>query len=180
MDKKIPANVKIYDNADAKIDIVVPKLRDAHILHISCHGILEERILDSYFELYTDDTDKDNIKTDKLTMSHILAHIPEAPKFAILAACYSGGSMNKWNHKSITLSQVFIINGFLGVLATLWDVMDQICPIVTEILYQEIFSDRKVLGRRALHKALMKLVRQSKTNVNIHLLRIATFLWQGK
>ncbi|KAF9463759.1 CHAT domain-containing protein [Collybia nuda] len=131
--KSFGKNINICSGQDATKDAVLKSLQSHSWVHFACHGHQEEQPFNSWFQLYNG---------EHLTVLDLAkAQIPDA-EFAFLSACHSAaGSIYGTPDESIHLAAALQFCGFRSVIGTLWAMVDDNGPTITEVFYRNIFSE---------------------------------------
>ncbi|KAG5764256.1 hypothetical protein H9Q72_007654 [Fusarium xylarioides] len=135
-----------------KKERVLSYLRDCKVFHFAGHGmahhqnpLLSQLLLEDW-------------ETDPLTVEDLLAMniYKQSPLLAYLSACNTGRiSDGNFIDESVHLINAFQLVGFRHVLGTLWEVRDEICVGMAEMVYggmaEEGISNDSIC--RGLHRA---------------------------
>lgn len=139
--------------ADGTVEDVLAKMSISDWVHFACHA-MQDRInpLDSGLFL---------AHSRRLTLSDIIQLSRPRGGLAFLSACQTAMGDEQLSEEAIHLAAGMLLAGYKGVIATMWSIIDNDAPKITEDVYKSLFQDGKVpdSGRaaEALHHAIERL-----------------------
>ncbi|EIN05664.1 hypothetical protein PUNSTDRAFT_54593 [Punctularia strigosozonata HHB-11173 SS5] len=148
---------------------VLNEMRDASIIHLACHGHQDRNSpLDSGFTL----------RDGQLTVSEVMRLKLPNTLFAFLAACESATGDREQPDESIHLGAAMLFMGVKSVIGTLWPMNDADGPMVSEIVYDELFKSYPRLDMQRVPYALDAAARKLRDG-GAHYSRWATYIHMG-
>ncbi len=124
--------------SDATETAVRSWVRDADVVHLACHGILNEKLPQFSHLLLTADEQNDG----KLEMHEIFGLDWSGVSLVTLSACSSGTGKLGAGNDIIGLTRGFMFAGAPSVLATLWEVDDESTRLFMEEFYRQYTSGK--------------------------------------
>ena len=142
-----------FQEADGTVEDVLSKMTETDWVHFACHGTQD--------------------RTNPYDSGFLLAHgrrlqLPDIARvsrphggLAFLSACHTATGDDQLSEEAIHIAAGMLLAGYRGVIATMWTIMDNDAPRVTEDVYKSLFGDGKVPDSRqaaeALHHAIERL-----------------------
>ena len=135
------------------VEDVLEKMSMSDWVHFACHGTQDRtNPLDSGLLL---------AHRKRLKLSDIVRLSCPRGGLAFLSACQTATGNEQLSEEAIHLAAGMLLAGYRGVIATMWSIMDNDAPRVTEDVYKSLFQDGKVpdsgQAAEALHHAIERL-----------------------
>lgn len=130
--KRVGRNVTVLEGETATREGVLAGLRDNSWAHFACHGHQdEEQAFNSHFSL----------NRGKLSLLDIIQSGLPTAELVFLSACHSAAGDWRTPDEAMHLAAGMQFAGFLGVVGTLWAMVDDDGPIVAEEFYKHMFRN---------------------------------------
>ena len=142
-----------FQEADGTVEDVLSKMTETDWVHFACHGTQD--------------------RTNPFDSGFLLAHgrrlkLPDIARvsrphggLAFLSACHTATGDEQLSEEAIHVAAGMLLAGYRGAIATIWSIMDNDAPRVTEDVYKSLLGDGKVPDSRqaagALHHAIERL-----------------------
>jgi CHAT domain-containing protein len=142
-----------FQEADGTVEDVLSKMTETDWVHFACHGTQD--------------------RTNPFDSGFLLAHgrrlkLPDIARvsrphggLAFLSACHTATGDEQLSEEAIHIAAGMLLAGYSGAIATMWSIMDNDAPKVTEEVYKSLLGDGKVPDSRqaaeALHHAIERL-----------------------
>ncbi|KAF8545977.1 hypothetical protein OG21DRAFT_1368101, partial [Imleria badia] len=142
-----------FQEADGTVEDVSSKMMETDWVHFACHGTQD--------------------RTNPYDSGFLLAHgkrlkLPDIARLsrphgglAFLSACHTATGDAQLSEEAIHIAAGMLLVGYRGVIATMWSILDNDAPRVTDDVYKSLFSDGQVPDSRqaaeALHDAIERL-----------------------
>ena len=142
-----------FQEADGTVEDVLSKMTETDWVHFACHGTQD--------------------RTNPFDSGFLLAHgrrlkLPDIARvsrprggLAFLSACHTATGDEQLSEEAIHIAAGMLLAGYSGAIATMWSIMDNDAPRVTEDVYKNLLGDGKVPDSRqaaeALHHAIEQL-----------------------
>ena len=142
-----------FQEADGTVEDVLSKMTETDWVHFACHGTQD--------------------RTNPFDSGFLLAHgkrlkLPDIARvsrprggLAFLSACHTATGDEQLSEEAIHIAAGMLLAGYRGAIATMWSIMDNDAPRVTEDVYKSLLGDGKVPDARqaaeALHHAIERL-----------------------
>ena len=142
-----------FQEADGTVEDVLSKMTQTDWIHFACHGTQD--------------------RTNPFDSGFLLAHgkrlkLPDIARvsrprggLAFLSACHTATGDEQLSEEAIHIAAGMLLAGYRGAIATMWSIMDNDAPRVTEDVYKSLLGDGKVPDARqaaeALHHAIERL-----------------------
>ena len=142
-----------FQEADGTVEDVLSKMTQTDWIHFACHGTQD--------------------RTNPFDSGFLLAHgrrlkLPDIARvsrshggLAFLSACHTATGDEQLSEEAIHIAAGILLAGYRGAIATMWSIMDNDAPRVTEDVYKSLLGDGKVPDSRqaagALHHAIERL-----------------------
>ena len=142
-----------FQEADGTVEDVLSKMTETDWVHFACHGTQD--------------------RTNPFDSGFLLAHgrrlkLPDIARvsrphggLAFLSACHTATGDEQLSEEAIHIAAGILLAGYRGAIATMWSIMDNDAPKVTEEVYKNLLGDGKVPDSRhaaeALHHAIEQL-----------------------
>ena len=128
--KLLPQNIQVTLVEDCTKHNVLSTILDHQIAHFSCHGMSSAED-PSQSKLILKDW-----KSSPLTVSDLTSLNMISPQFAYLSACQTAATLDlDLLDESINLASAVQIAGYPSVVATLWQVTDQVAAKIAQDVY---------------------------------------------
>ena len=142
-----------FHEADGTVEDVLSKMTETDWVHFACHGTQDRtKPFDSGFLL---------AHGRRLKLSDIARVSRPHGGLAFLSACHTATGDEQLSEEAIHIAAGILLAGYRGAIATMWSIMDNDAPRVTEDVYKSLFGDGKVPDSRqaaeALHHAIERL-----------------------
>jgi CHAT domain-containing protein len=139
---------------------VMTAIPDSTWIHLACHGILRpnEPTKSGYF-----------LEDGILTLEDILNFDLPRPEFAFLSACHAIVEKDAFSNEVMHIAGGMMFAGFLGVVASMWSIEDNLAPEVVDEFYHRIMQAEgrpdHTKAAEALHYSVQKL--RQKEDISI-------------
>ena len=135
------------------VEDVLEKMSMSEWVHFACHATQDRtNSLNSGLLL---------AHKKRLKLSDLIGLSRPRGGLAFLSACQTAMGDNQLAEEAIHLAAGMLLAGYRGVIATMWSIMDNDAPRVTEDVYKTLFRDGKVpdsgQAAEALHHATERL-----------------------
>ena len=142
-----------FQEADGTVEDVLSKMTETDWVHFACHGTQDRtNPFDSGFLL---------AHGRRLKLTDIARVSRPHGGLAFLSACHTATGDEQLSEEAIHIAAGMLLAGYRGVIATMWSIMDNDAPRVTEQVYKSLLGDGKVPDSRhaaeALHQAIEQL-----------------------
>jgi CHAT domain-containing protein len=142
-----------FQEADGTVKDVLSKMTETDWVHFACHGTQDRtNPLDSGFLL---------AHGNRLKLLDIARVSRPLGGLAFLSACHTATGDEGLSEEAIHIAAGMLLAGYRGTIATMWTIMDNDAPRVTEDVYKSLLGDGKVPDSRqaaeALHHAVERL-----------------------
>jgi CHAT domain-containing protein len=142
-----------FQEADGTVENVLSKMTETDWVHFACHGTQDRtNPFDSGFLL---------AHGRRLKLSDIARVSRPHGGLAFLSACHTATGDEQLSEEAIHIAAGILLAGYRGAIATMWSIMDNDAPKVTEDVYESLFGDGKVpdsgQAAEALHHAIERL-----------------------
>ncbi|KAG8688226.1 hypothetical protein FRC11_005837, partial [Ceratobasidium sp. 423] len=139
------------DGTQATIDATLSAMEAHCWVHLACHAT-QNRVNPSQSAFYLHD--------GELTLEAITKRAFKNKGLAFLSACQTATGDDELPDEATHLAAGMLMAGYPSVIATMWSIMDDDAPEITEEVYAELIQDENMdhtNAARALHKAVGKL-----------------------
>ena len=142
-----------FQEADGTVEDVLSKMTETDWVHFACHGMQDRtNPLDSGFPL---------AHGRRLKLPDIARVSRPRGGLACLSACHTATGDEQLSEEAIHIAAGMLLAGYRGAIATMWTIMDNDAPRVTEDVYKSLLGNGKVPDSRqaakALHDAIERL-----------------------
>jgi CHAT domain-containing protein len=142
-----------FQEADGTVEDVLSKMTETDWVHFACHGTQDRtNPFDSGFPL---------AHGRRLKLPDIGRVSRPHGGLAFLSACHTATGDDQLSDEAIHIAAGMLLAGYRGTIATMWTIMDNDAPRVTEDVYKSLLGDGKVPDSRqaaeALHHAIERL-----------------------
>ena len=175
--KGLRANIKCLVEQDIDPERVLEELQTHEWVHFSCHGTLVPgKPFDSYFSLGSID-----LTLLDIIRSHSTSRNSE---FAFLSTCHSAAQTEHNAYDEVIhLAAAIQFSGFRSVVGTMWQMIDEDGPFVTENFYEAMFDHNHdgphEVGYKRAARALWKTTRKIRENENVMVDRWVNYIHIG-
>jgi CHAT domain-containing protein len=141
-DKIFKSGAKVFTAGEATKDAFFAQAKNAEILHLATHGIIETNPLESY--LLFAGASKEARELTLLDVAGYTA-LREKNSLVFLSACQTAKEATKLGTGSelITLAEAFAMAGAPTLIATLWEVEDSATRLFAETFYDQLVNKNK-------------------------------------
>jgi tetratricopeptide (TPR) repeat protein len=141
-DKIFKSGAKVFTSGKATKEAFFAQAKNADILHLATHGVIEANPLESYL-LFAGATKE----TQELTLLEVAGYtaLRERNSLVFLSACQTAKEASKAGSGSelITLAEAFAMAGAPTLIATLWEVEDNATRLFSETFYDQLANKNK-------------------------------------
>ena len=141
-DKIFKSGAKVFTSGKATKEAFFAQAKNADILHLATHGVIETNPLESYL-LFAGATKE----TQELTLLEVAGYtaLREKNSLVFLSACQTAKEATKSGSGSelITLAEAFAMAGAPTLIATLWEVEDNATRLFSETFYDQLANKNK-------------------------------------
>ena len=142
-----------FQEADGTIEDVMSKMAETDWVHFACHGTQDRaHPLDSGFLL---------AHGRRLKLPDIARVSRPRGGLAFLSACHTATGDEQLSEEAVHIAAGMLLAGYRGAIATMWSIMDNDAPRVTEDVYKKLLDDGRVpdstQAAEALHDAIERL-----------------------
>jgi CHAT domain-containing protein/Flp pilus assembly protein TadD len=141
-DKIFKSGAKVFTSGKATKEAFFAQAKNADILHLATHGVIEANPLESYL-LFAGATKE----TQELTLLEVAGYtaLRERNSLVFLSACQTAKEAAKAGTGSelITLAEAFAMAGAPTLIATLWEVEDNATRLFSETFYDQLANKNK-------------------------------------
>ncbi|KIM26703.1 hypothetical protein M408DRAFT_330461 [Serendipita vermifera MAFF 305830] len=136
---------------EATMARVQQAMKGSNWIHLAFHGMQDHK----------ESMKSDFLLHDKtLELSELIREPLPKADFAFLSACQTATGDEKVAEESVHLAAGMLFSGCKGVIGTMWSILDDDGPKVTEAVYRRMLKDGKPNRKeaaRALHEAVKEL-----------------------
>jgi CHAT domain-containing protein len=141
-DKIFKSGAKVFTSGKATKEAFFAQAKNADILHLATHGVIETNPLESYL-LFAGATKE----AQELTLLEVAGYtaLRERNSLVFLSACQTAKEATKSGSGSelITLAEAFAMAGAPTLIATLWEVEDNATRLFSETFYDQLANKNK-------------------------------------
>ena len=141
-DKIFKSGAKVFTSGKATKETFFAQAKNADILHLATHGVIETNPLESYL-LFAGATKE----AQELTLLEVAGYtaLREKNSLVFLSACQTAKEAGKSGSGSelITLAEAFAMAGAPTLIATLWEVEDNATRLFSETFYDQLANKNK-------------------------------------
>ena len=142
-----------FQEADGTVEDVLSRMVETDWVHFACHGAQDHaNPLDSGFLL---------ARGRRLKLPDIARVSRPHGGLAFLSACHTATGDEQLSEEAIHIAAGMLLAGYKGAIATMWSILDNDAPRVTEDVYESLLGDGKVPDSKraaeALHHAIERL-----------------------
>ncbi|KAH6911364.1 CHAT domain-containing protein [Coprinopsis sp. MPI-PUGE-AT-0042] len=129
--ERASVDTTVLDGHDATIQNCVSGMKSSSCVHLACHGIQDQHNpLKSGFFLHG----------GQLELSDIVQGDVKAADFAFLSACQTSTGDYRVPEEAIHLAAGMLAVGYKSVVGTMWSIVDEVAPKVSEEFYKHLLS----------------------------------------
>jgi CHAT domain-containing protein len=144
-----PRNVTHLNHTEGTVESVLDAMARHEWVHLACHGTQDlSSPMDSAFFLHDG-----RLKLSRMmSMAHLTAEL------AVLSACQTAKGDKSLSEEAVHLSAGMLAAGYKSVVATMWSIVDEDGPVLTDVLYaalkRNIAAGDGLKVAYALHEAV--------------------------
>ncbi|KAB5588046.1 hypothetical protein CTheo_8512 [Ceratobasidium theobromae] len=167
--RQVKCTIRASEKGNATVGIVLNDMRQHNWVHIICHASQHE----------TDPSESSlKLQSSELKLKDVM-HIKPNNKnkgLAFLAACQTSMGDARMPNEGAHIANGMTLAGYPCVIATMWSVVDKLCPIVSEGVYKVL---KRKMDYRDSAKALHVAIEALQTEQGIHLAHWVPFIHIG-
>lgn len=138
----------------ATVEQVMKGISECKWVHLACHGTQDA----------AEPTRSGLLLQDgRLELSELIKKAVPHAEFAFLSACQTATGHNSLSEEAVHLAAGMLSVGYKGVIATMWSIGDNDAPSIADVVYADLFQEKRPEHTRAahaLHHAVQQLRKQ--------------------